>query len=210
MADEDGKVALRGVVNGAHDGCVGDIMKGFDRLDEALAKKDRWTGAMSPLDVNGKNFSVKIDASHNDLCQYMHGAAPWVTCVRRGQWRYDASNVPLQGIASVVQSCSEDNWVIALNIEPCLKQGISMENLNSFMDTNQGASYVITDKMKMVKLKPRDVLWVQMGWSSIPFHWHVMQSIAAENANVLMKRKKVDIWKHRAELFLDLLKQTPQ
>ena len=92
--------------------------------------------------------------------------------------------------------------------------------------------------MKVVKLKPRDVLWVPMGWLSILVHWHddakanslgrfiftpcwrtvwaeeteahVMQAIAAENANVLMKRENGDVWKHRAELFLDLLKQKPQ
>lgn len=190
----------------------------------ALQKKPQWGGSMMRADA----IELQIDASHDDLQQDLSGGEPWVLTCRKASCRFGAHGFPLPGIGAVVAPVTDGCYLLLIECEPILKQGITLNDVMAFFESDNGISHLDSGSVKLVELQKGQVCWVPFGWMPVPLGWsttdgctemtmvvlsyfhvawwkdlpvNVRAAIVESNNRHLNKVKNQMVWTSRATLF---------
>lgn len=115
--------------------------------------------------------TLVLEEGHKDLHQDDLGGEPWVLTVRKGHCRFGAHAFPLPGVGSFVSPASAGCFLLVLECEPILKQGITLPDAMAFFESENGVAHLGSGSVKLVALQQGRRCWVPFGWIAIPLGW---------------------------------------
>jgi hypothetical protein len=167
---EDGKAFLDRIVT-FRTTSAGQEQEKLANLAKCLESKSHWSGCMARLHAAEHDFK---DWPFNEKLFGLDtpGSYPWVTSIRPFAWRYGPHAWPMLGMGSFVQNLSDesvDMCFIVLPTASVIQKGISLKDLQAFLDTDSGQTW-FKDEGTFVKLPtgPDSALWIPYGHVVVP------------------------------------------
>lgn len=135
------------------------IKKREKDIQGVIQKKD-WKSGVSRVDYDASAAPVVF----KDQVEWMAmpGAAPWVMGLRLSAWRCSASDIPLLGFGAVVRAHAEDLLVCGLDAAPLLGQGLSLNDIQAFLESPSGGEYA-RESTHMTILRAGHCMWMPYG-----------------------------------------------
>ena len=131
-----------------------------DGGDLALVKNKTWTGCLQL--IRGLRFEAFKPIA--DSVDILEGTVigPWIVSSRKWTWRFGVGVHPLAGCGAFMQA-SNGKWLNAhVPIAPLLSAGILMIDMDAFMKTAAGVSFM-EEHAVFFPLLPGQVIWVPYG-----------------------------------------------
>lgn len=158
----DAVIALRASCAGVKQKC--------GALNETLAAKNKWRGAMTtveatPLELDPKIFQVDIDSIQK------FGHMPWLAANRLNACRMGPGTFPMPGYGAFISIEPDENirqYFALVPSEPVLGEGISLRDLAAFFETPIGGK-LFEDKVKVYEMGASCLLFAPYGYIVLAF-----------------------------------------
>ena len=144
-----------------------------DATLQCLRDNEKAQGSMTDLVWSSPNADkMKEDFRFGgDECPALldhAGAGPWVRTVRKWGWQWDATKLPLPGVASLNLIMDDELWLMAFNVPEILKMGSTLQDFQNCLETTSGQAYLTKSAKVFSPLPSGTLVWAPNGWVLAP------------------------------------------
>jgi hypothetical protein len=152
------------VMKAVYTACETSIVKQTTKAgDKMAAHFADWNGAQSKVEFEPKNYGgVQLD----------EGFGPFVVSIKKDAPRFGPSAFPLPIVGCYISPMSANMIVLLYNVKEILKQGITLNDIKSFLGTPSGSIFLKSENTRAVFLPVGSTLHVPWGWLPQPLYYN--------------------------------------
>ena len=129
----------------------------MESLKDSLKNNPDWPGASAKLGSDGCDLeSDKIPQLRSVVSEA--GSSPRLFAQKKWAWRFGAQSWATPGLGGFAKAESESIGLKLIEIEQVISQGISLNDLGTFLESDTGQE-VLTKSM-CVPLNKGDIVWI--------------------------------------------------